>query len=42
LIVKKCPIAYKKYGGVLAGIAIQVGLTIGTILGYPMQLIAPS
>jgi hypothetical protein len=33
---KVSPLAYKKYAGVLCGLAIQVGLMLGTVfqLGY--------
>ena len=33
---KVSPLAYKKYAGVLCGLAIQVGLMLGTVIqiGY--------
>lgn len=36
---KVCPVAYKKYAGVLCGLILQVGIIIGTILEVPYAYI---
>ena len=40
LIAQKCPLEYKKSAGLLTGISLQLGLTLGIIFALPMQLIA--
>lgn len=41
LVSQKTLPSDKELSGVLCGISLQLGLTVGTILAVPMQLIAP-
>ncbi len=36
---KVCPLAFKKYAGVLCGLLLQVGIMLGTIFEIPYAII---